>query len=214
MGYDLYAGPLAMCYAGDWNEYDQQEPFDRDELLAAVCRWRDSINQGLPDGGVRWEEGYGRQYYYGRVGLDALGALFLRVACHITGDQLPVTVTSGWRFYEDGTVDEAMSAEGSVLSSLIADIWLPSPEVGLFQCVGPAGNQVTASTLATLHRDLVAINQAVWSASGEDIVSWSDSYPGSEGVLDTDRLSRFAFSVLVRLVVFAEGQGRPIIVGH
>ena len=101
-----------------------------------------------------------------------------------------------------------------MLSSLIADIWLPSPEVGLLQCVGPAGNQITASTLATLHRDLVAINQAVWNAPGEEIVSWSDSYPGSEGVLDTDRLARFAFSVFVRLVVFAEGQGRPIIVGH
>lgn len=121
-----------MCYAGDWNEYDQQEPFDRDELLAAVCRWRDSINQGLPDGGVRWEEGYGRQYYYGRVGLDALGALFLRVACHITGDQLPVTVTSGWRFYEDPIIEKAMTGSVSMPSALIAQMWIPFGRIGMF----------------------------------------------------------------------------------
>ena len=168
---------------------------------------------GIP-GCQRWEEGYGEPYLQANLGLDAFGALLLRVSCAITGAECPPTIPSGWRFYEDANVDVAMSAEGSVLSSLIADLWIPSKEIGLFQCVGPAGNQITASTLATLHRDLVAINQAVWSASGEDIVSWSDSYPGSEGALDTDRLARFAFSVLVRLVVFAEGQGRPIIVGH
>lgn len=213
MGYSVFAGNLAMYYAGDYPGAPEQPPFDRDQLLAAVRQWQEAVASKIP--GCRgWDERYGAPYLQANLGLDAFGALLLRVSCAITGTECPATIPSGWRFYEDGTVDEVMSAEGSVLSSLIADIWLPSPEVGLLQCVGPAGNQITVSTLATLHRDLVAINQAVWSASGEDIVSWSDSYPGSEGVLDTDRLARFAFSVLVRLVVFAEGQGRPIIVGH
>lgn len=214
MGYDLYAGPLAMCYAGDWNEYDQQEPFDRDELLAAVCRWRDSINQGLPDGGVRWEEGYGRQYYYGRVGLDALGALFLRVACHITGDQLPVTVTSGWRFYEDPIIEKAMTGSVSMPSALIAQMWIPFGRIGMFQCPGPTGEKINVSTTATLRKDLDAINQAFWNADGPTIEGWSYEVPSGEGELDTDSLSRYAFSIFWKALSFAERETQPIVVGH
>ena len=214
MGYDLYAGPLAMCYAGDWNEYDQQEPFDRDELLAAVCRWRDSINQGLPDGGVRWEEGYGRQYYYGRVGLDALGALFLRVACHITGDQLPVTVTSGWRFYEDPIIEKAMTGSVSMPSALIAQMWIPFGRIGMFQCPGPTGDQINVSTTATLRKDLDTINAALWNADGPTIEGWSYEVPSGEGELDTDSLSRYAFSIFWKALAFAESHSQPIVVGH
>ena len=166
------------------------------------------------DGGVRWEEGYGRQYYYGRVGLDALGALFLRVACHITGDQLPVTVTSGWRFYEDPIIEKAMTGSVSMPSALIAQMWIPFGRIGMFQCPGPTGEKINVSTTATLRKDLDAINQAFWKADGPTIEGWSYEVPSGEGELDTDSLSRYAFSIFWKALSFAERETQPIVVGH
>lgn len=215
MGYDLYAGPLAMCYAGDWNEYDDQEPFDRNDLLNAVCRWRDAVTSGLPDGGIRWEEGYGMPYYFGTIGLDAFGALMLRMACHITGESLPVTIPSGWKFYESPVIEKAMTGDDArIPSALIAQMWIPFGRIGMFQCPGPTGDQINVSTTATLRKDLDTINAALWNTDGPTIEGWSYEVPSGEGELDTDSLSRYAFSIFWKALAFAESHSQPIVVGH
>ena len=213
MGYFMFAGPLAMYYAGDYPNAPEQPPFDRDELLGAVRRWQDVVASQIP-GCSRWDEGYGVPYLHGNIGLDAFGALMLRISCRINEEECPATIPHGWAFIESESIDRAMSRNGSVPSALVADIWVPSPEIGLMQCVGPAGNQIVVSTLGTLRKDLVAMNGSLWGASDAEILSWSRTYPEVSDAMDVDVLARYAFSIMVQILASAEHHVKPIVVGH
>ena len=63
-------------------------------------------------------------------------------------------------------------------------------------------------------QDLDAINQAFWNADGPTIEGWSYEVPSGEGELDTDSLSRYAFSIFWKALSFAERGTQPIVVGH
>lgn len=209
-----YSGPLAMFYARDWMAVSDQPPFDRDELLKAVTGWRDSLVASVPDGSQPWEEGYGMPWLAGEVGVPAFGALMLRISCHIAGTELPPTFKAGWRFTEDPVVDRAMSEGGSVPSFLLAEIWMPDPRIGMLRCTGPNGNTIGVATTATFAQDLTSINSAIWNATPEEIVSWSESVPEASEEMDTDLFARYAFSVMWRILAFAESHRMPVAVFH
>lgn len=213
MGYFLFVGPLAMYYAGEHPAAVEQPPFDRQELLDALNTWQANVASSIP-GKRDWTEGYGMRYLFANMGTDAFGALMLKISCYITGEEMPAEIPRGWRFYESETIDRAMSSEGSVPSFLIADIFIPSPEVGAARCPGPAGNEVTLTTTGTLRHDLVALNSVLWNASEADMLSWSDSPPAAGEFLDTERNARFAFSLFLKALLTAEANSLPIVVGH
>lgn len=213
MGYRVFAGPLAMFYAGDYPGAPEQPPFDRQELLDAVRLWQSNVATRIP-GVSPWDEGYSKPYLTAELGMDAFGALILRVSCHITGEPFPEALPRGWRFYESEVVDRAMGSDGSVPSFLVTDIWVPSGEIGILRCPGPAGQEISMSTTATLERDLAAMNSAVWGASAQEVSSWSDR-PMPEGdPFDAEAMARFAFSALCRMLWAARSNNIPVIVGH
>lgn len=146
--------------------------------------------------------------------MEMFGSLVLKVCCHITGEEMPATIPSGWMFYEDERVDRAMVSGGKVPSMLTAEIWVPSDETVMAPCTDPAGNEVNVSTTGTLRQDLAAINAAIWKAGNEEIASWSASVPAMGETKDTESLARFTFSVFCRILAAAESCGSPIIVGH
>ena len=78
----------------------------------------------------------------------------------------------------------------------------------------PTGDQINVSTTATLRKDLDTINAALWNADGPTIEGWSYEVPSGEGELDTDSLSRYAFSIFWKALAFAESHSQPIVVGH
>lgn len=213
MGYHLFAGPLAMYFAGERPNAPEQPPFDRQQLLDAVSLWQTNVASQIP-GKVDWQEGYGRPSLFAEIGLDPFGALMLKLSYFVTGEAMPSKVPCGWRFFDDDIINRAMSAEGAVPSFLIADMFIPSREVGATRCVGPAGSEITLSTTGTLRHDLAAINSAIWKASDEEISSWSEDPPASQGEMDTEQAARFAFALFCRILFAAERYVVPITVGH
>ncbi len=213
MGYHLFAGPLAMYYAGERPNAPEQPPFDRQQLLDAVNLWQTNVASQIP-GKIDWQEGYGLPSLFAEVGMDSFGALMLKLSCFVTGEGMPSKVPCGWRFYENAVIDRAMSMQGAMPSFLITDMFIPSPEVGATRCVGPAGADITLSTTGTLRHDLVAINSAIWKASDEEIASWSENPPASDGDVDTEQAARYAFALFCRILFAAENGVIPITVGH
>lgn len=212
MGYRVFAGPLAMFYAGDYPGAPEQPPFDRQELLEAVRLWQSNVAARIP-GVDPWTEGYSMPYLTAELGMDALGALILRMSCHATGEPFPETLPRGWRFYESGIVDRAMGSDGAP-SFPVADMWVPSAEIGTLRCPGPAGQEITLSTTATLERDLGAMNSAVWRASAREISSWSDGPMPDGDPFDAEAMARFAFSALCRMFWTSRSNNLPVVVGH
>ena len=213
MGYRLFAGPLAMYYAGDYPSAPEQPPFDRDQLLAAVRQWQTAVASHVP-GYRSWEEGNGLPYLTANLSMEMFGALVLKVCCHLTGEEMPASIPRGWLFYEDERVDRAMGSGAKVPSMLMAEVWVPSNETFMGPCTGPAGNEVNVSTTGTLRRDLAAINASIWRSGNEEIASWSESVPAIGDTMDAEALARFTFSVFCRILAAAESCGSPIIVGH
>ena len=213
MAFNLFPGPLAMFYAGEYPGAPDQPPFDRDELRDAVLKWQRNVASGIPQVS-EWTEGYGMPYLYASIGPDAPGALILKIACHAIGEEMPSTIPRGWKFTESEVVDRAMSSGCDVPSFLSAEIWVPSPAVGIARLPGPHGKLVGVSTTGTLRQDLAAINAAIWKAGNEEIASWSASVPAMGDTMDTESLARFTFSVFCRILAAAESCGSPIIVGH
>lgn len=171
MGYFLFTGPMAMFLAGDYDGSFEERP-DRDAILRAAEEWRDSVVAQIP-GCARWQEAYRVPYLTANTGPDAIGALMLRICSRIVEEECPATVERGWRFFESDVFRRAMSDNGSIPSMLIADVWVPSPAVGLLRTAGPTGGEVSVSTLGTLRKDLIAINQGIWGASDQEIASWA-----------------------------------------
>ena len=167
MAFNLFTGPLAMFYAGEYPGAPDQPPFDRDELRDAVLKWQRNVASGIPQVS-EWTEGYGMPYLYASIGPDALGALILKIACHAIGEEIPSTIPRGWKFTESEVVDRAMSSGCDVPSFLSAEIWVPSPAVGIARLPGPHGKLVGVSTTGTLRQDLASINRDIWSMPVDD----------------------------------------------
>ena len=213
MAFNLFTGPLAMFYAGEYPGAPDQPPFDRDELRDAVLEWQRNVASGIPQVS-EWTEGYGMPYLYASIGPDALGALILKIACHAIGEEMPSTIPRGWKFTESEVVDRAMSSGCDVPSFLSAEIWVPSPAVGIARLPGPHGKLVGVSTTGTLRQDLASINRDIWRASNEEISSWSDTPPQIAEPLDTEALARFAFSALCKILAASESIVQPILAVH
>lgn len=255
MGLDLYTGTLTRYYARNWktsvqqwaeeNGYtynrigpdgpmEQEQKPDPAQVLQAMEDWRDSLLAALKNGGTDcppWPESNDAPYYTDKPDWDAWYALLLAAACRSCGEEIPATVQPGWcdHFWDLPVVQKASEQrKGSLFAG--AEMWLPFPEPFWFACPNPLGNQVTISTTAGLKKELEQINDLLWQAPEEEVLSWltTQGYPPNSEVApdgsirklrevpppEVRSLAKFAYSILWRAVGFSEQHRVPILLDY
>lgn len=261
MGLDIYAGTLTRYYSRNWKNNVQQiaeangqkctmldgsgneiKPVeDKEEILQiheAVSQWisglaadLDSVNPSQSH--QMWDDNNEGEYFTDKPDWEAYGALLLLLACHIQNHPLPEYVENDWSAFCNPIVKECMSQDPSIslLSNVV--IWLPIAEEAIFRATLPTGNEARISTLALLRQELEEINQAIWKADEQTILSWrNDKYyipikPQKSkslfGILAsknrgdkfrTEELAQCAFSILYQAVDFAIEHRVPLLLDY
>ena len=87
MSLDVYVGPLARYYGGDWENgaapSSGQRPAGRERIRQTVVTWRETLQAALGDTvpvPLDWDETDAAPYFVGRPGWDGFGALVLWAA--------------------------------------------------------------------------------------------------------------------------------------
>lgn len=259
MGLDIYAGTLTRYYAHNWKSAVQQwaeqngyafqkiaangEPVVNEEEISPVEiqeiveGWRDHILSVISQSGqgpyTPWPEDNEKPYYTDKPDWDAFGAMLLVAACHTYKKSVPPTVEKGWNFMKQHVIARLVKDKKRVWSLFRgATLWLPLPDRFLFHAPLPTDDMTMIGTLGGLRKELDDLNQMVWQADEETILSWSqtEGYPlddvlGPDGhysqadipehtQYDTDSLAKFSFSMFWQAMRFAENNQVPILLDY
>ena len=261
MGLDIYAGHLTRYYSRNWENMTQQltkksgeryvmldgdgneiKPMvntdEIEQIRDTINLWADTLaakfDPPLPT--PLWNEKDECGYYSDNPGWEAYGALVMLHACRCLNRPLPEFVEIGWNAYDEPVVNETMSRK-IVNSILAAGCWLPIPEKALIMTAMPTGDDATISTVPLLKQELEELNQQLWQADEETILSWRnekyyvpiiEEHEEQKLVLGfirrkkiiqkekyrTEDLAQCAFSILYQAMKFATEQHVPILLDY
>jgi hypothetical protein len=214
MALNVYVGPLARYYAGEWENRAKRtgqarEPgplprgADAGRLLEAVTAWRDSLAASLVERAAAvpldWDERLDAPYFTGRPGWDGFGSLVLWAAySEHPALRPPAELPEEW---DNDAALVRSNAEGfrSRYSHLVrnVELWLPAPFAFTFEGEDVDGRRVVMGSAATLGRQLAELNASTWKGAEADIASWGRRAPTARANLDLR--ARHAFAVLADL---------------
>lgn len=107
-------------------------------------------------------------------------------------------------------------ADRSLNMSLLkgATWWLPVQTPILMGGQLPSGDRAVISSGGALLLELLRINELVWKADQEEVLSWlgvEGKIPADAKRLDTQSLAKYAYSAFWQLATFAMETGVPVI---
>lgn len=261
MGLDIYAGSLTRYYSHNWKNKVQQiaEANGRKCVLAAaggqeikpiedeaeikeirdiICQWTEGLAEalhqlGAPVSNPLWDETTESDYFTDKPDWDAFGALVMLQACLLQNCQLPEYVESGWIAFSEPVVKKCMEQRTGI--SLLSNVthWLPIDDDVSFTVNLPTGDEAPVASLQLLKHELEDLNQQIWKADEQTILSWRDDkyyIPVKQkepkplfGLLlrkkrgvkfRTEDLAQCAFSILYQAVNFAIEHKVPLLLDY
>ena len=223
MGLDVYVGPLARYYGGDWENAAApgsasgpragQRPAGRDRIRQTVIAWRDTLSASLGDTvpmPFDWDETEEAPYFVGRPGWDGFGSLVLWAA-YVEHPVLraPATLPEKW---DDDPALVRSNVEGfrSRYSHLVrnVELWLPVAFEITFEGEGADRRRIVVGSSATLVRQLAELNAATWKAEPAEIATWARRVPDDNAPLELR--ARHAFAVIADLAAKALAHRLPM----
>jgi hypothetical protein len=214
MSLDVYVGPLARYYGGDWENGSERavrgssghRPAGRDRLRQTVMTWRDSLQASLGSNvsvPLDWDETETAPYFVGRPGWDGFGSLVLWAA-YVEHPVLraPATLPEEWD-NDPALVRSNVEGFRSRYSHLVrnVELWLPVALDFTFEGESVDRRRVVMGSSATLARQLAELNAATWKAGSDEIATWNRRVPDGNATLELR--ARHAFAVIADLAAKA-----------
>ncbi|MBS0546785.1 MAG: hypothetical protein JSR24_03485 [Proteobacteria bacterium] len=215
MGLDVYVGPLARYYAGDWENVAERAARERvaapprrktrdkkesERQRQAVLTWRTTLHASLGDnapGPLEWEESFDAPYFTGRPGWDGFGALVLWAAYVEHPTMRPPAVLPEDKWDNDPALVRS-NAEGfrSRYSHLVrnVELWLPVSFTFTFEGEDVARRRVVVGSSTTLAQQLADLNAATWKVDDREVAIWGRRHPDDKAPLELH--ARYAFAVM------------------
>ncbi len=227
MGLDVYVGPLARYYSGQWETVmqrwarehgvshsvirhnDQPSP-DAEQAKAMVLTWRALLEsslaaQRLPP--LDWAESALEPYFTDRPNWDCYSSLLIWAAHDDhPSHPLPETVPYTCDEYPAFQKSQSRTRYSALLWS--AEIWLPADFDFTFTAEDVWGNDIGFASVIELNRQLIVLNERTWMLDKAGLDDASRSAPGKEGTLE--ERARFAFSVFFDLTARALASRLPM----
>ncbi len=216
MGLDVYVGPLARYYGGDWGNVASSgpasgpktghRPAGRDRIRQTVIAWRDtlvaSLGNTVPEP-LDWDETEAAPYFVGRPGWAGFGSLVLWAA-YVEHPLLraPATLPEEWD-NDPGLVRSNVEGFRSRYSHLVrnVELWLPAAFDITFEGESVDRRRVVMGSSATLARQLAELNAATWKAKPAEVATWARRVPDDNAPLELR--ARHAFAVIADLAAKA-----------
>lgn len=215
MALDVFVGPLARYYAGDWENRakrsggrareanPRRRAGEGGRVLEAVLVWRDNLAASLGERAeavpLDWDERLDAPYFTGRPGWDGFGSLVLWAAySEHPALRPPEDLPEEW---DNDAALVRSNAEGfrSRYSHLVrnVELWLPAPFAITFEGEDVDGRRVVMGSAATLGRQLAELNASTWKGDEADIATWARRAPTTRANLELR--ARHAFAVMADL---------------
>ena len=214
MSLDVYVGPLARYYGGDWENVAErglgassaQRPAGRDRLRQTVLAWRETLHASLgasvPEP-LDWNEAETAPYFVGRPGWDGFGSLVLWAA-YVEHPVLraPAILPEEWD-NDPALVRSNVVGFRSRYSHLVrnVELWLPVALDFTFEGESVDRRRVVMGSSAMLARQLADLNAATWKAGPDEIATWNRRVPDDRATLELR--ARHAFAVVSDLAAKA-----------
>ena len=231
VAFDVYVGPLALYYAGQWENVAQRYARERggtyhmirtegsddrvtdlEVLRPALVEWRRQLSEALGSNiaePLDWDE-TSNEYATARPNWD--GHVSLRLwAAYAEHPDLPLPLHAGELEEDPAYLRSTMKVSGSSrFPHLIRDLefWLPSPFEFTFKADAPNGNPVDFGSTATLLEHLRDLNDATWRADQATIATWGVASPSPEAPLE--QAAKYAFSAMFTLAKYACEKRMPM----
>jgi hypothetical protein len=226
MALDVYVGPLARYYTGDWENVVDATSRGRgtveaqrssvsgesEEFRARVLEWRTVLVRSLGDRiaePLDWSE-TGTEHFVGRPGWDGFGALVLWAAYaeHPTLKR-PLSLPEAW---DDDPALIRCNAESfrSRYSHLVrnVELWLPGNLGFTFEGEDVQGRRIVMGSAQALAGQLADLNAATWKVGAQEALSWSKRPPLHEAPLELQ--ARYAFAIMSELARRAVAHRLPM----
>lgn len=223
MALDVYAGPLTLYYAGQWENLGQayarkqgyqyslirtqsEDDAVRDpaKIRPAIADWRTLLSDALGDNiaaPLDWDEA-SEDYMTGRPGWDGYGALILWAAYAEHPDLIRPSRNVDYRddpAYKLSTVADATNLFPHVVRDI--EFWLPSAFTFTFKANAPNDDLVTFGSTEILWANLQALNDMTWRADRATIEKWGEHVPGQDASLEDT--AKYGFSDMYFLAEYA-----------
>jgi hypothetical protein len=229
MSLDVYVGPLARYYGGDWENVTGrggqqstgaasshspgQRPAGRNRIRQSVISWRETLSASLGNtvaAPLDWDETEEAPYFVGRPGWDGFGALVLWAAyAEHPAMTLPETLPEEW---DNDPALVRSNAEGfrSRCSHLVrnVELWLPIAFDFTFEGESVDRRRIVIGSSATLVRQLADLNAATWKGGPTHLATWARS--GSDRDATLEFRARHAFAVVADLAAKALNHRLPM----
>ena len=220
MSLDVYVGPLARYYGGDWENVGSSgsasgpktgpktghRPAGRDRIRQTVIAWRDTLGASLGNTvpvPFDWDETEAAPYFVGRPGWDGFGSLVLWAA-YVEHPVFcpPAALPEEWD-NDPALVRSNVEGFRSRYSHLVrnVELWLPAAFDFTFESDSVDRRRVVMGSSATLARQLAELNAATWKAKPAEIATWGRRVPDDNAPLQLR--ARHAFAVIADLAAKA-----------
>ena len=233
MAIDIYCGSLGRYYAHEWyNIVDQatkgKEPKIEGERMTQLCnlpisaqetedvvlKWKEYITGQIQDHHncpVEWTENLEEDYATDRLSWENFGALII-FALHVEmGRKVPLhKLSEEWDWTKEPVyrkyVDEKYKP---VYSALVTgpQLLLPVDVPFTFTAQCPSGRVLAMASSLRQREQLLALNEACWKASPEEILSWKETYKDAKIL---EERAKQAFSTYYALSNFAMEHNVPM----
>ena len=213
MSLDVYVGPLARYYGGEWENVTERggrqstgAAAGRNRIRQTVISWRETLSASLGNNvpaPLDWDETEEAPYFVGRPGWDGFGALVLWAAyAEHPALALPETLPEEW---DNDPALVRSNAEGfrSRCSHLVrnVELWLPVAFDFTFEGESVDRRRIVIGSSATLVRQLADLNAATWKGAPTELAAWALSVPTRKAPLELR--ARHAFAVIAGLAASA-----------
>lgn len=120
-----------------------------------------------------WDDIEKKKYITFDVGWTGFGAFFKKLASEVYGTNVEEYMSREENLMEDELVERLLADENINFSMVQgATMWLPISVETTFLGLVPTGEETLISSLASLRRELSIINNILWKADQEEILSW------------------------------------------
>jgi len=230
VAFDVYAGPLTLYYAGQWENVAQRYARERgatyhmirtegvdDRVTApgvlrpALVEWRRQLSEALGSNiaePLDWDES-NSEYATERPNWD--GYVSLRLwAAYAEHPDLTLPLRCG-ELEEDpaylrSTAKDVESRFPVIIRNL--EFWLPSPFEFTFKAGSPNGALVEFGSAIHLLKHLQELNRATWNADQATISAWGTVAPRPEAPFE--QAAKHGYSTMLTLAQYACEKRMPI----
>ena len=155
---------------------------------------------------------------------EVFRAFVLKAASVRAGMPMLESIPRGFSLYSHPLIIKAMEDSDLVWNrTLFSSVFIPSSDIFAYMTSLPAEGEVAASSTAALSELLSRVNGLGWKADTYTSISWSDeakaegrsvmdSLYEEDGSVHGDAAARFAYSVIMRSLVFSRSGGTPVII--